>query len=199
MTTARVQRPGPLSVLLALIVAVLAAGVTSLVVPESRSAYTSTALVSFDDPKAVALARDGAILDKLSRVRFKYAGLVGTDVIAAPVAERLHLPVTEVRGRLGAVVLSTDLLLRLTCAGGTSAEAGRCANALAEAVVTYVANEQAANGITDPLRLVATPVQPAGPGVAAGTHRKRVLALSGLVGVLTAALVLGLAMRPRRP
>ncbi|MCW2544963.1 MAG: hypothetical protein JWM40_2515 [Frankiales bacterium] len=198
MTSALPRRPGPLALLLALIAAVLAAAFASLLVPDTRAGFTSVALVSLDEPKAVALARDGAILDKISRVRFKYAGLVGTDAIAGPVASKLHVPVAEVRGRLGAAAFSTDLLLRLSCSGKTSAEAARCANALAASVVDYVANEQTANGIPDAIQLVATSVQPAGPGAAAATHKKRVLGISLIVGVVAGAVVLGAAARPRR-
>lgn len=198
MTSALARRPGPLALLLALIAAVIAAGLASLVVPDTKGAFTSTALVSLDEPKAVALARDGAILDKISRVRFKYAGLVGTDAIAGPVAKKLRIPVEQVRGRLVAAAFSTDLLLRLTCSGATSAESGRCANALALSVIEYVAAEQQANGIPPALQLVATSVQSAGPGTQGATHRKRVLGISLLVGILAAAVVLGAAARPRR-
>lgn len=192
------RRPGPLAMLLALIVAVLAAALTSLVVPTTKAGFTSTALVSLDEPKAVALARDGAILDKISKVRFKYTGLVGTDALAAPVAQRLHLNVEQVRGRLGASALPTDLLLRLSCSGKTAAEARRCANALSASMVAYLAEEQTGYAIPPELQLIAKPVQPAGPGVQPAPRKKRVLALSLFVGALAGALVLALSARPRR-
>jgi capsular polysaccharide biosynthesis protein len=198
VTSALPRRPGPLALLLALIAAVLAAAFTSLVVPDTKTGFTSVAMVSVDEPQAVAVARDGAILDKLSRVRFKYVGLVGTDAIAGPVAKKLRLPVEQVRGRLGAIALPTDLLMRLSCTGKTSAEAARCANALAVSVVEFVASEQQSNGIPKALQLVATSVQAAGPGTAAASHKKRVLGISLLVGALAGAVVLGAAARPRR-
>jgi capsular polysaccharide biosynthesis protein len=192
------RRPGPLALLLALIAAVLVAALTSLVVPTPRAGFTSTALVSLDEPRALALARDGALLDKISRVRYKYAGLVGTDAVAAPVAKRLHVPVEQVRGRIGAIAFSTDLLLRLTCSGTTSAEARRCANALASSVVSYVAEEQTSYGIPVDLQLIATSVQAAGKGLEASPRRKRVLGISLLAGALAGAVVLALSARPRR-
>lgn len=187
-----------MALLLALIVAVLAAALASLMVPNTKAGFTSTALVSLDEPKAVALARDGAILDKISKVRYKYAGLVGTDALAAPVAKRLHLQVGQVRGRMSAAALPTDLLLRLSCSGKTAAEARRCANALAASMVSYLAEEQTAYAIPVELQLIAVPVQAAGPGVQPAPRRKRVLVISLFVGALAGALVLALSARPRR-
>jgi hypothetical protein len=187
-----------MALLMALMAAVLAAGITSLLVPTTHTGFTSVALVALDEPKAVALAKDGLILDKISKVRYKYAGLVGTDAIANPVATRLRVPIDKVRGRLGASAFSTDLLLRLSCSGATSAEARRCTNALAEAVVQYIRDEQQANGIPAALALTATTVQPATRGFEAAPRRNRVRLLSVLVGAMAGGVVLAFAARPRR-
>ena len=199
------RRPGPLAVLLALIAAVLTAAVTSVVVPTTNRGYVSTALVSLDAPREIALARDNGILSKVSGVRYKYTGLVQTDVIAAPVAQELGVPIQQVRGRLSAVASPADLLMRLSCTGSDAQQSKRCANALSTAMVGYVTHEQTTNGIPLILQLTAAPVASAGPGLATGTRSRRVLAISLLVGALSAALVLGVAAqggapaaRPRR-
>lgn len=193
------RRPGPLALLLAGIAAVLAAGVARAVVPSSSTGFTSTALVSLDTPRAIALARDGGILNKLSGVRLKYVGLVQTDVIAAPVAKQLGLPVDQVRGRLSALALPTDLLLRVSCTGADARAAQQCAQALSASLIDFITREQAGNSIPPILAIVASAVQPPGPGVATSSHPKRVLALALLVGALAAALVLGAAARAGSP
>jgi hypothetical protein len=198
VTDTHSRRPGPLAVLLAAVVAVLAAAAAGLIVRGSSTTYTSTALVSVDEPRAVAAAGDGGVLDKLSRIRFKYAGLVPTDKLAAPVAERLGVPIGQVRGRMSAAVHVTDLLLRLSCAEPNAATARRCSDALAASMVAFVAQEQSTNGIPADQRLVMASVQPAGPAVGTGPRRSRTFGAAGLAGALAAAGVLGVAARPRR-
>jgi hypothetical protein len=197
VTDTSVRRPGPLAFLLAALVAVLAAAAAGLIVRGSSSTFTSTALVSIDEPRAVAAAGDGGVIDKLSRIRFKYAGLVPTDKLAAPVAQQLGVPIEQVRGRLSASVHITDLLLRLSCVEPDAGSARRCSDALATSMVAFVAREQSTNGIPPDQRLVMAPVQAAGPAVATGPRRTRTVGAAGLAGALGAAVVLGVAARPR--
>jgi hypothetical protein len=191
------RRPGPLALLLAALVAVLAAAATGLIVRGSSSTFTSTALVSIDEPRAVAAAGDGGVIDKLSRLRFKYSGLVPTDKLAAPVAGRLGVPIAQVRGRLSATVSITDLLLRLSCTEPDAPSARRCSDALAASMVAFVTHEQSSNGIPPDQRIVMAQVQAAGPAVVRGPHRSRTIGAAGIAGALGAAVVLGVAARPR--
>jgi hypothetical protein len=64
-------------------------------------------------------------------------------------------------------------------------------------MVAFVAHEQSTNGIPLDQRLVMAPVQAAGPAVVTGPHRSRTIGAAGLVGALGAAVVLGVAARPR--
>jgi hypothetical protein len=193
------RRPGPLALLLALVVAVLAAGVVGLSVRGGKAIYVSTSLVTIDEPQAVAAAKDDAILAKLSRLRFKYIGLVGTDRLAVPVADRLKVPVTQVRGRLSATLVPTDLLLRLSCRGPVLATTKACATALGASLVDYVVKEQSNTAIPPSERVVMTPIEQPPYTAVIGANRSRTIGLSLLAGVLGALLVLGIAARPRRP
>jgi hypothetical protein len=171
---------------------------SSIAVPRTSAAFSSTALVSLDTPRAIALARDNGILNKLSAVRFKYVGLVQTDVVAAPVAARLHLPIGQVRGRLSATASPADLLLRVSCRASGADQARRCTDALAGVLVDYIRAEQSSNGIPPILQMIATPVEPAGTGTELASHRRRAVAVSLLIGVLAAGAVLVVAARGRR-
>lgn len=182
-------------VLLAALAALVAAGLGGLAAHDSPSAFRSTALVSVDEPQAVAASRDGGVLEKLSRVRLKYLGLVETDLIATPVASRLSVPVDQVRGRLSATALPADLLLRVTCTGGSQGQVRRCADALAGALVSYADQEQASYRIPDDQKIVLTQVQPAGAAGREQDDRRRTFAVAGLAGALAAAVVLAVAAR----
>lgn len=189
------RRPGPLAILVAAIAAILTAALASLLIPSNKSAYASTALVSLDTPRAIALARDSGILNKLNGVRYKYVGLVQTDVIGVPVAKRLGVPIEQVRGRLSAYALPTDLLIRVSCTEADPRAARRCATALSLSLVEFITREQANFDIPPILQLIAAQVQPAGPGVATASRPKRVLAVSLVVGALVGAAVLAAAAR----
>ena len=198
MSDASPRRPSALALLLAVVAAVLAAGIGGLAAHRSAGTLRSTALVSVDEPKAVAASNDGGVLEKLSRVRLKYLGLIPTDRIAVPVATRLRTPVEQVRGRLSATVVPEDLLLRVTCTGPVAATTRACADALAQALVAYAVQDQVAYDIPLAQRIVLTQVQPAGPASRPRTGRGRTLGISLLAGALAAAAVLALAMRQRR-
>jgi hypothetical protein len=196
VTDTHPRRPGPLTFLLAALAAVLAAGVTGLAVRGGATTFTSTALLTIDQPQAVAAAGDGGVLDKLSKLRFKYVGLVPTDRLAEPVAARLKVPVGSVRGHLAAFIRPTDLLLRVSCSETTAEPARTCADALGASLVAYVVKEQ--TPIPPAQRIVMTQVQPAGFPARTGPHRSRSVGLAALAAALAAAVVLGVAARPRR-
>jgi hypothetical protein len=190
-------RFSPLALLIAAAVAVLAAGLGGVAAHRTTGPLRSTALVAFDEPLAVAAAANGGVLEKLSRIRFKYVGLIPTDRLALPVADLLSVPADQVRGRLSAVAASGDLLLRVTCTGAQPAPTRRCADALARALVTYVDKEQSTGGIPVTQRLVVTQVQPAIPAFRPRTGLARPLGVAALSGGLAAAVVLALALRRR--
>ncbi|MCW2499564.1 MAG: hypothetical protein JWN87_1240 [Frankiales bacterium] len=197
MRAAPLRRPGPLAVLVAVLVAVVVAGAAGVVAHSGPTTWTSTSIVAIDAPKDVAAARDSGVLEKLSRIRYKYAGLVGTDTIATPTAERLKVPAADVRGRLTATALLTDLLLRLSCTERDAAAARRCSDALSASVLDYIRREQVTAGIPAAQRLVVQSVEKAGPALKLGPSRSRTFGLAALAGLVALGSVLLVAARPR--
>lgn len=197
MSDASRRRPSPLALLLAAVAATLVAGLAGVAVHNNRGDLTSTALLSIDEPQAVARSTDGGVIEKLSRVRLKYVGLVPTDRIAAPVAEVLKVPVAQVRDRLSARALPTDLLVRVTCTGKVAGTTRTCADALASTVISYADQEQARYQIPEAQRVIFTQVQPAGEAERAATGPGKTFGAALLAGGLAAALVLSLTARQR--
>ncbi|MCU1594811.1 MAG: hypothetical protein JWO12_2203 [Frankiales bacterium] len=195
--TAPRRRASALALLLAAVAATLVAGLTGVAVHANAGDLTSTALVSIDEPQAIASSTDGGVIEKLSRVRLKYISLVSTDRIAVPVATSLHLPVDRVREHLSGAALPTDLLLRLSCTGTVANKARACANALATAVVAYADQEQSRFQIPAAQRVILAKVQPAGEATRASSGPAKTLGAAVLAGGLAAALVLAVMARLR--
>ena len=181
------RRLPPLVLLLAALGFVLGAALSGLVARSAAPTWQSTAILDIDQPRVVAAATDPAVLDKLSRLRFKYVGLVGTDRVAGPVAQALDEDVAEVRPRLSAVAVPQDLLIRALGTGSTAGEARRTADALAEALVQLVAKEQADDGIPPPQRVEVRLVDVAAGAEQIGPSR----ASTGLATLLGGLLVAG--------
>ena len=191
------RRPSPLVLLLAIVIGVLVAGLGGIAAHRTSGPFASTSLVAIDEPQAVAESRDGGVLEKLSRVRLKYTGLVPTDRIAVPVAVRLAVPVASVRGHLSALALPNDLLLRLTCTGSDPARTRTCAEALSTVLVSYVDTEQKTAGIPPAQRLVLSQVQAASPASRPSRGTARSLGIAALAGLLAAAAVVAVGSRQR--
>lgn len=199
MATVGVRRLAPVALLGLALLFVVGAAVAGLLARSAAPTFTSTAILDLDQPLVVAAAQDPAVLDKLSRLRFKYVGLVGTDRIAAPVATALGDEVDEVRGRLGATAFPQDLLIRVTGTAGDEQAARRTADALAEALVAFVAKEQADDGVPAAQRVAVEVVDVAAPAVQVGPARGATL-IAALLGGGTAsgAGLLVLLRRDRR-
>lgn len=184
------RRLPPLVLLLAALGFVLGAGASGLLARSAAPTWQSTAILDIDQPLVVAAATDPAVLDKLSRLRFKYVGLVGTDRVAVPVAQALGEDVADVRPRLSAAAFPQDLLIRALGNGGSADEARRTADALADALVQLVAKEQADDGIPPPQRVEVRVVDVATRAEQIGPSRASIGLASLLGGLLAAGLVL---------
>src|SRR5947208_10184047 len=67
-----------------LIVATIVGLAASYAVAKGTHRYQSLALVEIDQPLAIAASPDDGVVAKLSRLRYKYAGLMRTETFAAP-------------------------------------------------------------------------------------------------------------------
>jgi capsular polysaccharide biosynthesis protein len=154
--------------------------------------YRSTAVLLIDEERAIAASPNEGVLAKLSRLRAKYAGIVGTTVFATAVAERTGLPPSAVNGSLIAGVDPTSLLLRISAGSRSRDRAHLLAQSAAEELVSYVDNEQSSADIPPELRVSFTIVSPAAGAVqVAPNHRRAELVGVFVFAVITVAGLLG--------
>jgi capsular polysaccharide biosynthesis protein len=179
------------AVLVAVLLGVLAGIAAGFAVSRSTPLWRSEAVLAIDEPQAMAAADDAGVIEKLSRLRYKYVGLVGTERIAVPVATRLGRPVGDVRGELSASASPSDLLVHVYGSAGTSSEAQAVAAALATELPTYVDEEQTDNAIPAAQRVVLTVADTTSKPVRVSPSRHRVLGAGLVVGLVVALLVLG--------
>lgn len=184
--------------LLGAVTAVLVTAVALAALLTGTPVWRSTAVLSIDQPRALAASDDAGIIDKLSRLRFKYVGLVGTDRLAVPVAKRLGEPVQQVRGRLSAEAQLTDLLVRVSGTDDTRAGARRTTEALAAELLAQVKAEQAATGAPPAAQVQLSVVQGAVAQEQIAPGRTRSLAAAVLQGLLAGALAAGVGLGLRR-
>jgi len=160
-------RPGR-ALRLAVVVAVVGLVAGALATLARPTHYTSSTTLLIDDPYQLATAgQEGTVL-KLDVLRIKYAGLVGTEAIAGPVAARLGLPVSAVLQSVVPEVPEESLLLRVQASWSTPAGARRLSTAVADELHAFVAREVAATGVAEHDRYSLSVVDPATPAVAVG-------------------------------
>lgn len=187
-----------LSGAVALVLAIVLGGAAYEVVGHRHPTYLSTAAVLLDEPKAVALSKDSGVIDKLSRLRFKYSGILRSDDIVNPVAERLGVKPGVVAGAVASSGDVGSLLLFVGARSGDPKLAVKMANALAEQLRTYVAKENVTNKIPPLLQLELRIVSPARyAGQLTPTKRQKQVAGAG-VALATLVVVLGIADIARR-
>lgn len=188
-------------VLVGVVVGVLVAIALGVLIASGTPTYRSTALLSIDEPQALAASDDAGVIDKLSRLRAKYVGLVGTTRITEPVASALGVDAGSLH--LAATATPDDLLIHVSATSSDRAQAHRVADALAAALVTYVQNEQQSESIAAPRQVQLAVVEPADAGIKVDPQGARIVggaALGGgAAGLLAAGLVAALTGSRRRP
>ena len=180
----------PVVLLVAALAFVLGAAIAGAVTATAAPTWQSTAILDIDQPLAVAASNNPSVLDKLSRLRFKYAGLVATELLALPVADELDEDVAVVRDRLGATAQPADLLLRVTGTAEDPETARRTADAAARVLADFVEKEQVDDQVPAPQRVVLEVVDVAAPAQQIGPARGQILVSAVLAGTLLAGAVL---------
>jgi hypothetical protein len=173
---------------IALVVGALVGALLAVAVGHRKETYESRAVLSIDQPLAIAASASAGIVEKLGRLRGKYAGLVRTNVIAQPVAERTGQPLATVRGELSAYADDTSLLLAVAAHSTTPVMAKTLAAAAAEEIVGYADAEQQRYSIPKAQRFVFQVVVPAGSASSLTPTRSRQLRI-GAIGLVVAGLL----------
>jgi hypothetical protein len=188
------------NLLVAIAVGLIAGGVAYVNVMRQPAQFQSTAVLLIDQPLALSTG-DAGVVVKLNQLRGKYVALVLTAEIMAPAAKRANLPIGAVRAAQRPLFPAQTLTV-LPLARASSAQlAQRIAQATAEALEDYVADEQAATGLLPAQRISLRIVQNAGLGgkVSPLASRARQVALvSAAAGMLLAYVGLQLTSAARR-
>jgi uncharacterized protein involved in exopolysaccharide biosynthesis len=159
--------------------------------------FQSQALLEIDQPHALAISADDGVIAKLSRLRFKYAGLLRTQTFAQPVATSLGLPVGLVANALYSGVDSETLVMAVGAKTHNRDQTQKIAVAAAQELINYTQREQAKLRIPVADEVSFSLVTPASPAVKVSpTHQRIVLvALGAFVFVTAGTLAFGYLWR----
>jgi uncharacterized protein involved in exopolysaccharide biosynthesis len=190
----RRTRPGAtrspliLLVLLTLTASLLVGAAVAAYAASRPAVYASTSTLLIDQQPAVFETGDEGLLAKLSRLRFKYVGLIDTEVFAKPVADQLHLPVLLVENGLSATADLNTLLIVIKASMPTAQEADRVATVAADRLVRYLESEQFDAKVPANDQVSFSLVSPASGPVQTEPSTKKIL-LESVVAFLVVALL----------
>ncbi len=187
-------RRDPFLVVTVLLTAVvgIAVGVVAASLTSSRApTYSSTAKLLINQPRALSLADSDGVVLKLSRLRLKYIGLVGTPVIDNPVAAALKRSPAELGGLLDAIAPAQNLNINVVGISANPTTAQQLAQAGAQQLAAYAAREQITDAIPANERFILTMIAPADPATKAAGSRSRPIFVGFGAGVIAAAAVAG--------
>lgn len=186
-----------LLVLSMLVLAAVAAG-GYLAATSAEDRFESRAVLLMDQPRAIAATDGGAVIAKLSQLRLKYTGLVGTQELAERIADEAGTTADAVLGRVTATAAPDSLLVVVTARGDDRDETVALAEAASAALSGYVIDEHEREGIAPEDRFVLREVSPArGAAVDNSTRTNTLLVVAGLaaVGFVAAPAVYGARRR----
>jgi uncharacterized protein involved in exopolysaccharide biosynthesis len=183
------------------VVAAVVAIVTAIVVMASPATYESRATLSIDQPRAIAASPDAGVVEKLDRLRLKYAGLADTDAITGPVSRATGVSRADVRDHTGVYAGPESLLLFPTATADTERGASRLASTMADALTRFADREQARAQVGPGDRFHLTVIEPASdPTKVSPTSRiaTAAAAFAALVSLGLAYVALQLATAKQR-
>jgi capsular polysaccharide biosynthesis protein len=166
--------------LVLLVAGALAAGLlvgllAALATKHTTPTFQSQALLEIDQPHALAVSADDGVIAKLSRLRFKYAGLLRTQTFAAPIAKKLALPVGQVTNALYAGVDPETLVIGVGAKAHNREQTQAIAVAGAQELITYTHREQSRLQIPAVDEVSFTLVTPASPAVKVSPSHQRIV------------------------
>jgi hypothetical protein len=177
----------------AVVVGLLAAAAGAVVAGLRPARYDSVAALALDQPRAIAAGADAGVVNKLSALRLKYTGLVPTQEFAERLTGTAGLQPGAIRSRLFARASGGSLILEVGARSSDADTSHELAQAAADELVQYVADEQSAAQIPDELRFTMTVVTPASGGHKVVPTFKQELGAAGLAGLVVFAAVLAVA------
>lgn len=188
------------SLVLACLVGLVVAVLSGLLAARGTVLYSSQTALLIDDPYSLATATDEGQIIKLSDLRYKYASLAATEVIAGPVATELHVPVGLVEQATSVSAPGGNLLLYVTGRWITPGFAQQLATSVSQEISAYIQQEESTYDVPQADRYRAVLVNPASPAVGSGPSRKHaaLVGLGAFAGSAVVVFVLGqLVWEPR--
>lgn len=173
---------------IALTVGLLTAAAAAALALTQPARYESQATLVIDSPRELATAADDGVVNKLSRLRFKYAALVGTPRIAEPAARAAQVPLAAVYEDVQVRMGEGTLELATVATTDDAAASQRIAQAVAVELQRYVEDEHERFGIAPDRRFRFEIVADAYPGAKISPTKLRALSVALLGGVLAVAL-----------
>ncbi len=187
------------AVLLTAVVGIAVGVIASSLTAGRAGTYSSTSTLLINQPRALSLASSDGIVLKLSRLRLKYVGLVGTPVIDNPVAASLHRSPAQLGGTLYAVAPAQNLNINVVGFSPNPETAQALARAGAQQLAAYATREQVTDRIPVNERFILTVIAPAGtPTRAAGSSTRSIFVGAGAGALAAAAVAGGLFLQRRR-
>jgi hypothetical protein len=162
--------------------------------------FLSAATVMIDQPARLAEGT-AADIDKLSRLRLKYVGLIRTTVTAGPVAEKLGVPEPIIRRSLAGTIIPQSLLFTVESRARRPELAQRVAQAGGEQIAAYAKQEQDSLGIAPEKQFKLTVVVAAEPGAKFSPTTSRLQAVAvagGVIGIATGYIFMRLIAPSKR-
>jgi capsular polysaccharide biosynthesis protein len=188
----------PLTVGVAILLVVIAAVAGYEVAARRAPTYVASAATMLDQPLTIAQSQDAGVVDKLARLRLKYAGILRSDAVVNAAATSAGVSRDTVAATEVVRVDPGSLLLYVGASGTRPAQAVRVANALASALSSYVTREQRSAQIAPRDRVELTVLAPARHAAAVlPTSRQKLLTGlgAGLVAFVLLAGVLDVMRR----
>lgn len=186
-----VSTPSAVNVAVSVVIAAVFATAIAALTLASTPTYSSRATLAIDQPAEIAKSADTGVIEKLDRLRLKYAGLVGTLPIERRVADATGLPLRDVRNRIVAQVGPESLLLHPTATADNAEQAGKMADALARVITSYAAEEQTRDGIPSNQRFVFEVVEGADRAVKIAPTSQTATALAAMGALFGLAVSYG--------
>lgn len=181
-----------MSVGAAVVAFVLAGALVGAVVLGRTATYEARALVAVDQPLLLSSGGDG-VVDKLSRLRLKYAPLLRTDEMTLPLASELDLAPDRVRGRVDGALVPNSLLISVAGRGADAASAIALANAASAYLGAYAQDEQVAIDVPPVEQYTLEVVSQARFAAKIAPSNRRALSLGVVGGLLAGAAAFVLA------
>lgn len=187
-----------ITAILALALALIAGAGAALYQRAKPTHYVSVAVLLIDQPTLVASVPDAGPLQKLQALRYYYAGLIRTEVIADPVSRQVHLPVGQVESDLVADIDPTSFTINIVATTKAPSQSNLVAQAGASALISYVAKQQQQLGLGPTSQVVLDEVTTPQAGVKVSPSTAKVLISAAVAFVIVGSAFLIVADLLRR-